>query len=77
MPKTYDFEAAVVLARTLPQDKKELAAEFIERLAATTGGLYQLSRDERAAVAEGVAQADRSEFVSDEEMDAFFDSKTV
>jgi predicted transcriptional regulator len=31
----------------------------------------------RTAVAEGVAQADRGEFVPDEEMDAFFDGKTV
>ncbi len=77
MPKTFNFEAAIALARTLPPHKRELAAEFIERLAATIGAPYELSAEEHTAVAEGVAQADRSEFVPDEEMDAFFDAKTV
>jgi predicted transcriptional regulator len=38
-------------------------------------GSYKLSPDERAAVEEGLAQADRGEFVSDQEMDAFFDDE--
>jgi predicted transcriptional regulator len=35
-------------------------------------GVYRLSDDERAAVREGMAQAERGEFVPDEEMAEFF-----
>jgi hypothetical protein len=35
-------------------------------------GVYKLSDDERAAVREGLAQAERGEFVPDEVMAAFF-----
>ena len=35
-------------------------------------GTYRLSDEERAAIAEGVAQADRGEFVPDEVMADFF-----
>jgi hypothetical protein len=35
-------------------------------------GTYRLSDEERAAIAEGVAQADRGEFVPDEIMADFF-----
>jgi len=34
-------------------------------------GVYVMSDEERAAVREGLEQARRGEFVSDEEMDAF------
>lgn len=35
-------------------------------------GVYRLSDDERAAVKEGRAQAERREFVNDEQVAAFF-----
>jgi predicted transcriptional regulator len=35
-------------------------------------GLYRLSDDERAAIREGIAQADRGEFVPEEVMRDFF-----
>jgi predicted transcriptional regulator len=35
-------------------------------------GRYRLSDDERAAIREGIAQADRGEFVPDEVMSDFF-----
>jgi len=66
MTKTLDFEAAIALARTLPQQKQQIAAEFIERLAANSGELYQLSPEEEAAIEEGLAEAERGEFISDE-----------
>jgi predicted transcriptional regulator len=37
-----------------------------------SGKIYHLSADERAAIEDGVAQADRGEFVSEVEMEAFF-----
>jgi hypothetical protein len=35
-------------------------------------GVYRLSDDERAAVREGLAQAERGEFAPDEQVAAFF-----
>ena len=35
-------------------------------------GIYRLSDDERAAIREGIAQADRGEFVPDDVMRDFF-----
>ena len=36
-------------------------------------GVYRMSDDERAAVLEGLAQAERGEFVADEIVSAYFD----
>ncbi|MDQ2079730.1 hypothetical protein RA307_06005 [Xanthobacteraceae bacterium Astr-EGSB] len=38
-------------------------------------GIYRLSDEERAAVREGLAAADRGDFVSEEEMNAFFERR--
>ncbi len=38
------------------------------------GGVYQLSDEERAAVRAGIEDARRGDFVSDEEMEAFYQS---
>lgn len=35
-------------------------------------GVYRLTDDERAAVREGIAQADRGEFVADDVVAAYF-----
>jgi len=52
------------------QDELALAAHQIEL--EHSGTIYRLSASERSAIAEGLAQADRGEFVPDEEMEAFF-----
>jgi predicted transcriptional regulator len=39
-----------------------------------SGNIHRLSDSERAAINEGLAQADRGDFVSDEDMEAFFAS---
>ena len=54
-------QAQVELARIIDELEQQYSDE-----------VYQLSDDERAAIDEGLAQADRGEFVSDEEMAAFF-----
>jgi predicted transcriptional regulator len=38
-------------------------------------GIYRLSDEERAAIREGLAAADRGDFVSEEEMNAFFEQR--
>jgi hypothetical protein len=67
----------LVLGRviTWPKEAQDELLRSVERIEAAKVGVYNLSADERTAVEQGLAQADRGEFVSDEEMDAFFDGK--
>ena len=53
-------------AETWPQQDQEDLAEYAREIQARRTGVYIMSDDERAAVARGLAQADRGEFVSDE-----------
>jgi hypothetical protein len=59
------LEQAIQKVRALPEDKQRLAAELLEEIAA--GDIGVMSPEERAAVREGMAEADRGEFVSDAE----------
>jgi predicted transcriptional regulator len=70
------LENILTRASTWPkaaQDELARVAREIEIEQSGTG--YALSADERAAIEEGLAQADRGEFVSDEDMDAFFNRR--
>jgi predicted transcriptional regulator len=54
---------------------EEAQAELMQAIAdieAKHLGVYRLSDDERAAVREGLAQADRGEFVPDDVVAAYF-----
>jgi hypothetical protein len=53
------------------EDQKELVA-YAREIEARRTGLYMLSDEERAAIEEGIAQADRGEFATDEEVAAVF-----
>jgi hypothetical protein len=53
-------------AATWPQEDQEELAEYAREIEARRTGIYTMSDDERAAVAKGLAEADRGEFVSDE-----------
>jgi predicted transcriptional regulator len=46
--------------------KTEELAEYAHEIEARRTGVYVMSDDERAAVARGIAQADRGEFVPDD-----------
>jgi predicted transcriptional regulator len=52
-------------------DQEELLAHAIA-IEARQSGVYRLNDDERAAVKKGLEAAKRGEFVSDEDMAAFF-----
>jgi predicted transcriptional regulator len=54
------------------EDQQELLAAAME-IELRRDGVYRLSDDERAAIRQGLAAADRGDFASDEEMKAFFD----
>jgi predicted transcriptional regulator len=55
-----------------PVEDQEELAELAREIEARRTGVYIMSDEERAAVHQGLEQARRGEFVSDEEMDAFW-----
>lgn len=60
------LKEVIAQAETWPeQDQKELA-EYAREIQARRTGVYIMSEAECVAVAKGLAQADRGEFVSDE-----------
>ena len=67
-------EIKAVLDRVLtwPPARQQDAADLLLRLEAKEGEFYHPSDDECAAIQEGMAQAERGEFVADHEMDAFW-----
>ena len=63
------LEQAILKVRNLPEEKQRLAAELLEEFAAAKEETYALSPAEREAVREGLEQAARGEFASDEEVE--------
>jgi hypothetical protein len=53
-------------AETWPQEDQEELAEYAREIEARRTGVYTMSDDERAAVGNGLAEADRGQFVSEE-----------
>lgn len=66
--------AASILDRIAdwPKEAKEELMQSIVDIEAKHLGIYRLSDDERAAVREGLAQAERGEFVADDVVEAYF-----
>jgi predicted transcriptional regulator len=58
--------------RTWPEEQQAYAVEVLLAIEAQQGELLRVSDEEWAAIQEGSAQAERGEFVSDEEMAAFW-----
>ena len=69
---TKALEQAIAKVRELPEADQDLAADFLFALAEKQSEPEKLDAETRAAILEGLAQAERGEFVSDEEMAAFF-----
>ncbi len=66
------LEQAIEKVRELPEADQDLAADFLFALAQKHSEPEKLDPQTRAAILEGLAQAERGEFVSDEEMAEFF-----
>ncbi len=64
-------------AETWPPEDQEALAEYAREIEARRTGMYRLSDDERKAVRQGLEEANRGEFVSDEDMDKFWKSNGV
>ena len=66
------LEDAIEKVRQLPEDRQAYVAEVLEQIAAAGSDLFIIPDDHRAAVLEGLAQAERGEFATDEEMAALW-----
>ena len=53
-------------AESWPLEDQQELAEYAREIEARRTGIYTMSDDERTAVANGLAEADRGEFVPDE-----------
>ena len=71
-PMTKMLEEAIKKIRELPADEQDEAAEMLLSVASRQAGPVPLDDETRAAIREGRGQARRGEFVSDNDMDAFF-----
>lgn len=66
------LEDAIKKVRELPESEQDEAAEMLLSVASRREQAIRLDEDTRAAVEEGQQQARRGEFVSDNDMAAFF-----
>ena len=66
------LEHAIEQVRGLTDDEQDEAAEILLSLMAKRQEPVRLDEETRAAIEEALEQARRGEFVSDEEMAAFF-----
>ena len=70
MPRMIDaLEIAIEKLKRLPEDKQAYAAEVIEEIAASEEDVFRIPRDHLPGVLEGLAQAERGEFASEEEVE--------
>ena len=72
MHMTKMLEEAIKKVRELPEADQDEAAEILLSVVSKHAERVELDDATRAAIREGREQAQRGEFVSDEEMDAFF-----
>ena len=66
------LQQAIAKIRDMPEADQDLAAELLLNIAAKKHEPIPLDDETRVAIRRGIEQADRGEFVSDEEMAAFF-----
>lgn len=66
------LDKAIRRVRSLPSKQQDDAASLLLALVGGAQEPYRLSDDERVAVQAGIDEADRDEFVSDEDMEAFW-----
>ena len=66
------LEDAIEKVRRLPEDRHAYVAEVLEQIAAAGSEVFIVPEDHRAGVLEGLGQAERGEFASEEEMTALW-----
>ena len=65
---TRALDEAIEKVRKLPADRQAYVAEILEQIAAAGSGMFVVPEAHRAAVLQGLGQAERGELVSDDEM---------
>jgi predicted transcriptional regulator len=71
------LEQAIEKVKKLPRERQEYAAEVLEQIAEAGEGVYILTEEERRLVREGLAELDRGEAATEEEVRAVFDKYRV
>jgi predicted transcriptional regulator len=66
------LEDAIEKVRKLLEDRQACVAEVLEQIAAAGSDVFAVPEEHRAAVLEGLEQAERGEFISDDEMAALW-----
>ena len=67
------LDQAIARVRELPEDEQELAAQALLTFAQLAKrGVYKMSPEERAAIAEARAQVRRGELATDAEVEAAY-----
>ena len=66
------LEQVIEKLRKLPEAEQDEAAELLLNLVARRCEPIELDADTRSAVEEGLAQVERGDVVSEDEMEAFF-----
>ena len=69
---TKQLSEMIEKVKTWPEWRQEDVALILQEMERQGTEIYHLSDEKRAAVEEGLAQAERGEFVSDEEMEKFW-----
>jgi predicted transcriptional regulator len=76
MTKT-EIDEVLDRVRTWSPERQEDAVRVLLQMEAAGTEVYRLSDEERAAIEEGMAEARRGEFATDEEVKALFDRYRV
>jgi predicted transcriptional regulator len=71
---TKALDDAIEKIRRLPEDRQAYVVEVLEQIATAGSGVFPVPEDHLAGVLEGLAEADRGEFASDEDMAALWKS---
>ena len=66
------LEDAIEKVRRLPDERQAYVAEVLEQIAAAGSDPFIVPENHRAAVLEGLREAEQGKFVGDEEMDALW-----
>jgi hypothetical protein len=66
------LEDAIEKVRRLPEDQQAYVAEVLEQIVSAGSDPFTVPEDHRAAILEGLQEAERGEFVSDDEMAALW-----
>jgi predicted transcriptional regulator len=66
------LETLIERVSALPEEAQEELLDHVAAIEARESGVYRLTDEEKAAVKKGLEAAERGEFVSDEDMAAFF-----